>query len=120
MTNQLFATVSQANGQLVERRVRAKETTLDHREWERLLLRMMGEQEDRCALTGLPFAYPGEGDDLQMRPSLDRIDSDGHYTPDNVQVVVRFINRWKGADPDILARRLINALRESIIRTCQF
>lgn len=111
MTNQLFKTVSQANGQLVERTMKVKETTLDHREWERLLLRMMGEQEDRCALTGLPFAYPGEGHDLQMRPSLDRIDSGGHYTPDNVQVVVRFINRWKGADPDQLARRLIGALK---------
>ena len=111
MTNQLFATVSQANGQVVERTIKVKETILDHREWESLLLRMMGEQEDRCALTGLPFAYPGEGDDLQMRPSLDRIDSGGHYTPDNVQVVVRFINRWKGADQDELARRLIQAIR---------
>ena len=111
MTNQLFATVSQANGQSVERRMKDKETTLDHREWEHLLLRMIGEQEDKCALTGLPFAFPGEGDDLQMRPSLDRIDSNGHYTPDNVQIVVRFINRWKSTDPDPLARRLIGALR---------
>ena len=111
MTNQLFATVSQANGQSVERRIKVKETTLDHREWEHLLLRMIGEQEDKCALTGLPFAFPGEGDDLQMRPSLDRIDSNGHYTPDNVQIVVRFINRWKSADPDPLARRLISVLR---------
>ncbi len=54
---------------------------------------MMGEQEDHCALTGPPFAYPGDGNDLQMRPSLDRIDSNGHHTPDNVQIVVGFINR---------------------------
>lgn len=58
MTRQFFTTVAQANGQTVERRVKVKETTLDQAAWERLLLRIMGEQEDRCALTGLPFVMP--------------------------------------------------------------
>ena len=73
----------------------------------------MGEQEDRCALTGLPLGYVGEGSDKQMLASLDRIDSTGHYTPDNVQIVCRFINRWKGADDDTLVRRLITSIRSS-------
>ena len=68
---------------------------------------MMGEQERRCALTGLPFGYSGEGDDIQMRPSLDRIDSDGHYAPQNVLIVVRFTNWWKSANANPLARRLL-------------
>lgn len=112
MTMNLFGTVAQANGQTVERRMKEKNTSLGREEWEALLLRMMGEQEDRCALTSLPFGYPGESDDLQLRPSLDRIDSNGHYTPDNVQIVCRFMNRWKGADDDQLARRLLARLRD--------
>ena len=112
MTRQLLSTVAQSNGQIVERRVKDKTTDLAREEWEKLLLRMMGEQEDRCALTGLPLGFVGDTDDLQMRPSLDRIDSDGHYTPDNVQIVCRFINRWKSADPDEMVRRLLARLRE--------
>lgn len=112
MTRTLLATVSQSNGQTVERKVKEKMTTLSREEWEALLLRMMGEQEDCCALTGMPLEYPSEGDDLQMRPSLDRIDSDGHYTPDNVQIVCRFMNRWKNADSDELVRRLLDKLHE--------
>lgn len=111
MTRTLMNTVSQSNGQKVERRIKEKNTELSSSEWETLLLRMMGEQEDRCALTNLPLGYPSESDDLQMRPSLDRIDSQGHYTPNNVQIVCRFINRWKCADDDLLVRRLIAKLR---------
>ena len=113
MTRQLFATVGQSNGQVVERHIKEKNTSLSVAEWEQLLLRMLGLQQDRCALTALPLGYPGENDDLQMRPSLDRIDSSGHYTSDNVQIVCRFINRWKGADADVLARRLIAAMQSS-------
>lgn len=113
MTRTLLATVSQSNGQSAERRVKEKNTDLSREEWEALLLRMLGEQEDHCALTGLPLGYVGESDDLQMRPSLDRIDSSGHYTADNVQIVCRFINRWKGADNDEMVRRLLGVLRGS-------
>jgi hypothetical protein len=112
MARTLLATVSQSNGQIAERRVKEKNTDLSSEEWEALLLRMLGEQEDRCALTGLPLGYVGETDDLHLRPSLDRIDSKGHYTPDNVQIVCRFINRWKGADPDPLFRRLLDHLSQ--------
>lgn len=112
MTRNLLNTVAGANGQTVERRVKIKNTDLTREEWEALLLRLMGEQEDRCALTGLPLGYPGESDDPQMRASPDRIDSSGHYTPDNVQIVCWFINRWKGADEDQLARRLLARLRD--------
>lgn len=111
MASMMLGTVAQANGQIVERRVKEKNTTLGREDCEALILRLMGEQEDRCALTALPLGYVGECDDKQMLASLDRIDSAGHYTPENVQIVCRFINRWKGADDDSLARRLIAAVK---------
>jgi hypothetical protein len=107
----MLATVAQANGQTVERRVKEKLTSLSRTDCEKLLREKMGEQEDRCALTGLPLGYDKECDDPEMLASLDRIDSSGHYTPDNVQIVCRFINRWKAADDDTLVRRLLEQLR---------
>lgn len=114
MTRTLMATVSQANGQIVERSVKEKTTTLSVLEWEKLLREKMGEQGDKCALTGLPIGYDKECEDTEMLASLDRIDSNGHYTPENVQIVCRFINRWKGADDDILVRRLLSNLGVSV------
>lgn len=111
MARTMLATVAQSNGQIVARKVKEKNTSLTILECEALLRLKMGEQEDNCALTGLPLGYDSECDDPEMLASLDRIDSDGHYTPDNVQIVCRFINRWKRADDDTLTRRLIVALR---------
>ena len=113
MAETMLGTVAQAKGQLVERRLKEKTTTLSRRECEELLRRLMGEQEDLCALTGLPLGYDGECEDKEMLASLDRLDSAGHYTPDNVQLVCRFMNRWKGADDDVLVRRLLAELRSS-------
>ena len=111
MAEMMLQTVAQANGQTVDRRVKEKLTTLDRQACERLILLKAGEQEDRCALSGLPLGYDGDCEDKELLASLDRIDSDGHYTPDNVQIVCRFINRWKGADDDLLTRRLLGLLR---------
>jgi hypothetical protein len=110
MARTMLNTVAQANGQTIERRVKEKTTTLSLQECEQLLRVKMGEQEDRCALTGLPLGYDSECDDPEMLASLDRIDSAGHYTPENVQIVCRFMNRWKGADADTLVRRLLGKL----------
>jgi hypothetical protein len=111
MFRTMIDTVAQANGQMVERRVKEKNTSLNQQEWEEVLRVKLGEQEDRCALTGLPLGYDGECDDKEMLASLDRIDSNGHYTADNVQIVCRFMNRWKGADDDGLVRRLLGVIR---------
>ena len=47
-----------------------------------------------CSLTGLPFSYdrvePGRRN--PYAPSIDRIDSSGGYTPDNIRVVCFAIN----------------------------
>lgn len=111
MARTILNTVAQANGQVIERNVKEKLTGLTQLELEQFLRLKMDEQEGRCALTGLPLGYPGECEDKQMLASADRIDSSGHYTPDNIQIVCRFINRWKGADDDLLTRRLLELLR---------
>ena len=110
MTQTMFATVAAATGETKLTRIKLKETTLGQQDCEALLLLKMGEQEDRCAITGLPLGYDRECDDNEMLVSLDRINSSGHYTPDNVQLVCRFVNRWKGADEDALFRRLMKVL----------
>jgi hypothetical protein len=111
MFRTMLDTVAQANGQTVERQVKEKTTSLNQQEWEELLRVKLGEQEDLCALTGLPLGYDGECEDKELLASLDRIDSNGHYTADNVQIVCRFMNRWKGADEDGLVRRLLEVLQ---------
>ncbi|HSV48086.1 MAG TPA: hypothetical protein VLJ58_20015 [Ramlibacter sp.] len=68
-------------------------------------------QSGRCKLSGLPLQDPGQGGDPQLYPSLDRINSGGHYEPGNLQIVCRFINRWKSDELDDEFRRLLAALR---------
>lgn len=111
MAQTMLATVAQANGQMAESRVKEKNTNLSQLDCEALLRQKMGEQEDRCALTGLPLGYDTDCEDPEMLASLDRIDSGAHYTPDNLQIVCRFINRWKKADDDQLVRRLLARIR---------
>ena len=80
-------------------------------ELDNLLRHLLEVQEERCAITGLLFQYQGAHSDSNMLPSLDRIDSDGHYEKGNLQLVCRFINFWKQAADDQEFRRLINVIR---------
>ncbi|GHG25274.1 hypothetical protein GCM10017322_24360 [Paracoccus aerius] len=72
---------------------------------------MLSRQGNRCALSGLPLSFDGPDVDHEMRPSLDRIDSDGHYAEGNLQVVAHFMNRWKGAYDNDEFKRLLKVLR---------
>ena len=67
----------------------------------------MGRYDCGRALTGLPLQFQGTHDDSNMLPSLDRVNSNGHYEASNVQLVCRFINFWKQAADDTEFRRLI-------------
>jgi len=68
-------------------------------------------QDGFCALTDLPMLFNGDPGNPQLRCSLDRIDSSGHYEPGNLQLVCRFANRWKGAYDDAKFRELIGIVR---------
>jgi len=58
-------------------------------------------QEGLCALTGLTMLLDDEEGNSELRCSLDRIDSNGHYERGNLQIVCKFANRWKGADDNV-------------------
>lgn len=59
------------------------------------------EQNGKCAMTGLPMDWMqkgkvGRGKRALMAPSIDRIDSGGNYTVDNIQIVLTIVNLMKG------------------------
>lgn len=106
-------TVAGANGQQVLRTVRDKELRIPEPELEPYLAALLASQEGICAITELPLQHHGEdGADKEMLCSLDRIDSNGHYEKDNLQIVCRFVNRWKGASDDAEFRRLIKVIKD--------
>lgn len=74
---------------------------------------LLRESEKVCALTGLTMILDDDDGDSDMRASLDRIDSDGHYDPDNLQVVCWFANRWKSASDNAKFLRLIACVRSA-------
>lgn len=80
-------------------------------ELERIIETLIDRQAGLCAITGLPLGWLGDCDDPPLLASLDRIDSDGHYSEDNLQVVCRFVNMWKRSSPDGEFRRLLALLR---------
>ena len=59
-----------------------------------------------CTVTGLPLEW-GTGD---WAPSIDRIDSTGDYTIDNVRVVCWIFNRARGTSSDEAVLRMAQAI----------
>lgn len=105
-------TVAGARGQEVVRTVKVKELRFaTTQELEKYIDALVDSQEGLCAITGLRLQFYGEHDDLQLLCSLDRIDSAGHYEAGNMQVVCRFVNRWKGDQEDVEFRRLMGLVR---------
>lgn len=102
-----------SNGQTVEKTVKNKDTGFDYRaELEKFLMELIDAQEGICAISGISLQYDGSYDDDAMLCSLDRIDSNGHYQRDNLQIVCRFINKWKSDTPDEEFRRLLRKVRD--------
>ena len=111
MRDMTLETVRNANGQTVTTTRKVKELWMSPVALEEHLRHLMAKQERRCALTGLVFHFRNGKEYRQMLPSLDRIDSAGHYAVGNVQIVCRFVNRWKGAMPDEEFRDLLERVR---------
>jgi len=74
---------------------------------------LIADQEGLCAITGIKLQFDGEDDDKELRYSLDRIDSLGHYEAGNLQLVCRFVNRWKSSSLNEDFRRLIMLVQSS-------
>lgn len=106
----ILSTVSGAMGQIVERRMKPKSTSMDRRELEAHLADLIHKQKGLCKLTGLPLDLPPNIADREMMASPDRIDSDLGYEKGNIQIVCWFANRWKGDDSDANFRRLLSRI----------
>jgi hypothetical protein len=104
-------TVRSSNGQIVERTVKNKELQMSSAELEKLLASLLELQDNRCALTGIPFHFLGPNADKNLLPSVDRIDSDGHYEAENLQIVCQFINFWKSDADNEEFKRLLMLVR---------
>ncbi len=105
------STVRNANGQLVERTVKNKELRMTSVELEKLLTSLLDLQGNRCALTGIAFHFLGPEADKNLLPSVDRIDSNGHYEAGNRQIVCQFINFWKSDSDNEEFKRLLMLVR---------
>ena len=106
-------TVAGANGQEVTRTMKNKELRFAQQDLERHIDNLIDAQDGLCAITGIRLQFHGDEEDRDLLCSLDRIDSDGHYEAGNLQVVCRFVNRWKSDAVDADFRRLIGLVRSS-------
>lgn len=107
-------TVAASRGQQVLRTLKRKELRfLNDQAFQDYIDALVDAQEGLCAITDLPLEYDGDHSDPELLCSLDRIDSNGHYEAGNLQVVCRFVNRWKNADEDATFRRLVDLLRKA-------
>jgi hypothetical protein len=111
MVESVLSTVASSQGQEVKRTVKVKKLKMSKRELEREIKRLLEIQNNMCALTGLPLDYANHPKDKQVKPSLDRIDSDGDYEKGNLQVVCRFINFWKSDQDNEEFIRLLSLVR---------
>ncbi|MFQ8430793.1 hypothetical protein [Amaricoccus sp. W119] len=100
-----------ANGQIIQRVLKNKELRMTSAELEKLIASLLDLQDNRCALTGIPFQFLGPEADKNLLPSLDRIDSAGHYEVGNLQVVCQFINFWKSDGDNAEFQRLLMLVR---------
>jgi hypothetical protein len=111
MRHSVEQTVRNANGQTVERTVKNKELRMSGQELEKFLGSLLDLQGDRCALTEIPFNFDDKNGDKSLLPSVDRIDSNGHYEAGNLQVVCQFVNFWKGSSDNEEFKRLLMLVR---------
>ena len=73
---------------------------------KKLIAGLLDLRADWCpALTGVPFHIHAKSANLNRVPSIDRIDSDGHYDDAKLQAVWRFVKFCKGDTPDEESRR---------------
>lgn len=107
------ATVRSSNGQEAVSRVKNKKLGMNPLALQEHLSELLEQQNNKCALTGLPLHIGGRDPNNPFLPSVDRIDSEGHYDKGNIQIVCKFANFWKGASDNEEFKELIRAVRET-------
>jgi hypothetical protein len=113
MARAAFSTAAYSNGQLLQRTIKNKDIMFSSRlELERHLNDLLRSQGGRCAITRIKFDFGDALQNTDLCCSLDRKDSNGHYERNNLQVVFRFINRWKSNGDNDKFKQLIKRLRE--------
>lgn len=112
MADTTRSVVANAKGQDVVRSMKHKELRFaSGDEFKEFIGELIARNNGRCAISGLPLQVDDAHDDPELVCSLDRIDSNGHYEAGNLQVVCKFINRWKNDGEDGEFRRLIEIVR---------
>ena len=111
MVEMTMETVRNSNGQLVTSTKKVKELWMSKTSLDAYVRALLEKQEGKCTLTGIKLQFRGAHEDDQLLPSLDRINSDKQYEDGNLQVVCRFVNRWKSNTPDEEFRRLLSLVR---------
>lgn len=95
MAGTILGTVKLADGRQVTTTSKVKTTEMSEGELQVFLLQKLEEQNYLCAITKRKLECKKGAFDW-LAPSADRIDSDGHYTKDNIQIVSCAANRAKG------------------------
>tara|TARA_R110002124_G_scaffold75139_1_gene201601 strand:- start:2395 stop:3459 length:1065 start_codon:yes stop_codon:yes gene_type:complete len=111
MCQSILATVAGANGQVVEVARPLKELHIAEDELPSIIAALIEAQGRRCALSGLNLEFDGRETSVDFLPSVDRIDSEGHYAKGNLQIVCRFINYWKSARDNQEFKALLDAVK---------
>lgn len=107
MAESVNKTVGASGGQRIQN-IKSKSTNMTTSQLEELMSILIEEQNYRCALTGLKLS---NGEDGQLVPSPDRIDSNGQYIKGNIQIVCKFANFWKSNQGNDEFLRLIKLVR---------
>lgn len=69
------------------------------------LMKLLEKQNFKCALSGLSLTRKK---DSIYNASIDRIEAGGEYTIDNVQLVCKCVNTWRGA-----------SLKDEFVKICK-
>lgn len=112
----IISRAAYANGQTENSVVKNKEVFgfSSDQALHKFLEELWEKQQRLCNLTGLPMQLRvPKGAPNHMIVSVDRIDSDKQYSPENLQLTCWFANRWKGTTPNDEFLGLLAAIRES-------
>lgn len=80
----------------IQSKARAKKKGIPYELDDKILQFISTLQGDKCALTDIPFELKSDGYRYRpFAPSIDRKDSSGGYTYDNIQIVCVIVNKAK-------------------------